>query len=296
MKEHKKYIVKIVIYVVMFLLISGVSVGTGLFDSFTEVGDMINIRLSSIMKVIMMVCLVMTFGNLVRIGLSVVKTDNKRINTFLTIVSSLMKYVLAIVMICWGLTILGVNVGTIFASIGLLALIVGFGAESLIADVITGLFMIFENQYNVGDIIEVAGFRGRVQSIGIRTTAIVDSGENVKVINNSAMTNILNRSTDISKAVCDISVPYEVDLEELEKKLPNILQDIQKKNSDVLKKIPTYVGVQQLADSAVILRFVAEVNEKEIYSAVRIMNRGMYLALKGLKIDIPYPQIDVHTK
>ena len=76
------------------------------------------------------------------------------------------------------------NVSTILASVGLLALIVGFGAESLITDVITGVFMLFENQYNVGDIIEVSGFRGTVSSIGIRTISITDSSGNIKIINN----------------------------------------------------------------------------------------------------------------
>lgn len=90
-------------------------------------------------------------------------------------------------MICFGLTILGVNITTIIASIGILALIVGFSAESLIADIVTGTFMLLENQYNVGDIVEVNGFRGVVTSIGIRTTCITDSGDNVKIINNSEM-------------------------------------------------------------------------------------------------------------
>lgn len=65
-----------------------------------------------------------------------------------------------IVILCWGLTILGVNITTIVASVGILALIAGFSAESLIADLVTGAFMLLENQYNVGDIVEVNGFRG----------------------------------------------------------------------------------------------------------------------------------------
>ena len=73
--------------------------------------------------------------------------------------------------------------------------------------------MLLENQYNVGDIVEVNGFRGTVTSIGIRTTCITDTGDNVKIINNSEMKNILNRSDNYSKAVCDISIPYETDLE-----------------------------------------------------------------------------------
>lgn len=75
----------------------------------------------------------------------------------------------------------------VVASVGVLALIVGFSAESLIADMVTGLFMLFENQYNVGDIVEVGGFRGTVTCIGLRTTCITDSSDNIKIVNNSDM-------------------------------------------------------------------------------------------------------------
>ena len=296
MKSQKKRITKIIVYLVALCLIYGVSIITGVFESFSVIKNMITIKFASVVMIAIMVCFVLILGNLLQMALSCIKTKNKRVNTFITIASSLLKYVLALVIFCWGLTLLGVDIKTVFASVGLLALIVGFGAESLIADVITGLFLIFENQYNVGDIIEVDGFRGRVQNIGIRSTSIIDIGENVKIINNSAMVNILNRSTDFSKAVCDLSVPYELDLVELEEKLPDILKDIQQQHSNLFMEVPQYVGVQELAESAIVLRIVACVNEKEIYNATRILNRGLYLALKKMNIDLPYRQIEVHTK
>ena len=146
-----------------------------------------------------------------------------------------MKYLAVIVMLCWGLTIIGVNVSTIVASVGIVALIVGFSAESLIEDVVTGAFMIFENQYNVGDIVEVEGFRGTVTNIGIRTTKIADVGGNVKIVNNSSMKNILNRSDKISVSVSDISVPYATDLEKLEAGIPKLMEEIAEKHPDLLK-------------------------------------------------------------
>lgn len=85
----------------------------------------------------------------------------------LSLLSSLVKYVAGIIIVCQSLSLLGVNVGTIIASVGVLALVVGFSAESLIADVVIGAFMLLENQYNVGDIVEVNGFRGVVTKIGI---------------------------------------------------------------------------------------------------------------------------------
>ena len=200
-----------------------------------------------------------------------------------------------IVILCWGLAMIGVNVSTIVASVGIVALIVGFSAESLISDVVTGAFMLFENQYNVGDIVEVDGFRGTVTNIGIRTTSISDAGDNVKIINNSAMRNILNRSDRPSRSVCDIGIPYGTDIEKLEEQIPGLMQSIYEKRSETMKKPPEYLGIQTLADSAVILRFAVEVSEKDIYSCARIMNRELLLGFRKLGIECPFPQVDVHT-
>ena len=177
----------------------------------------------------------------------------------------------------------------------IIALVVGFSAESLIADVVTGAFMIFENQYNVGDIVEVDNFRGTVTSIGIRTTCITDPGDNVKIINNSAMKNILNRSDRLSRSVSDIAVPYATDFEKLESQLPALMQSIHEAHPDIMINPPQYLGIQSLGDSAVILRFVVDVHEKDIYSGVRVLNHDLLLGFRRLGIECPFPQMDVHT-
>ena len=184
---------------------------------------------------------------------------------------------------------------TIVASVGVLALIVGFSAESLITDVVTGAFMIFENQYNVGDIVEVDGFRGTVTSIGIRTTSITDPGDNVKIVNNSDMRNILNRSDRVSRSISDISIPYATDLEKLEASIPALMQSIYAAHPDMMKEPPQYLGVQALADSAVVLRFLVNVEEKDIYAGARVLNHDLLLGFRKLGVECPFPQVDVHT-
>ena len=251
---------------------------------------------SPVIRTLAMACMVMFAAQLVSLVLSMIKPKERKALTLLSLLSSLTRYVAALVILCWGLSILGVNVNAIVASVGVVAIIVGFGAESLVADVVTGVFLIFENQYNVGDIVEVNGFRGTVKDIGIRTTSIIDAGDNIKIINNSEMKNILNRSDNISRAVSDIAIPYETDLEALEKELPGLLQDIYEKRSDVMHAVPRYLGVQQLADFAVVLRFVADVSEKDIYSGARILNRDLWLGFRRLGVECPFPQMDVHSK
>ena len=171
-----------------------------------------------------------------------------------TLLQSAVSYFAALIGIFWGLSILGVGVSTIFASVGVLALVIGFGAESLVADVVTGVFLVFENQFNVGDIIEVGGFRGTVEQLGIRTTYIRDAGDNIKIINNSDLRNILNRSAAQSWAKTDVAVSYNEDLERVEKVLAELLPKIRAKYPEVFPNDPVYSGVQELADSGVVLR------------------------------------------
>ncbi len=282
---------------IVCLVILAVTVPLGIFTKVFTFQDLksITIDVSVILKVIIMAAAVIAAESLTVVILGLPKPKSHRIRSVLSIISSLLKYVAGIVILCWGMAMIGVNVSTIVASVGIVALIVGFSAESLIADVVTGAFMLFENQYNVGDIVEVDGFRGTVTNIGIRTTSITDAGDNVKIVNNSAMRNILNRSDKPSRSVCDIGIPYGTDIEKLEEQIPGLMQSIYEKRSDTMKKPPEYLGIQALADSAVILRFVVEVSEKDIYSCARIMNRELLLGFRKLGIECPFPQVDVHT-
>ena len=243
-----------------------------------------------------MAMLVMFCANLLIFILGLFKPKAHRGRTLVTLLSSLTRYVAALVILCWGLSIFGVDVTTIVASVGVVALIVGFGAESLIADVVTGIFMLFENQYNVGDIVEVNGFRGTVKEIGIRTTQIIDTGKNVKIINNSDMKNILNRSDNASIAVSSIDVAYSTDLEELEKKLPKLMAEIYQAHTDIMLSEPKYLGVQELGASGVTLKFMVEVTEENIFSAPRVLNRDLLIGFKKLGVEIPFPQLDVHNR
>ena len=296
MEKNPKSVVKLIVYIVALLAIAGISLGTGLFKSVGEMLKGIHINLISIIQVVIMVLLVLALENLILWVINLIKPKNPRAKTLLSIFGSILKYISAIIIICWGLTILGANVGTIVAGVGIIALIIGFGAESLIADMVTGVFMLFENQYNVGDYIEVGGFRGKVTNIGIRTTSLEDAGGNVKIINNSMMTNLLNRSDHSSRAVSTIGIPYETDLEALEARIPDMMKGILERHSDVLLAEPVYLGVDALADSSVNLKFVVEVEDKDIFSAARVLNRELFLEFRKAGVEVPFPQVDVHQK
>lgn len=215
--------------------------------------------------------------------------------TVRTLAGSALRYLVMLAGLLWGLSILGVDVKALLAAAGVLALIIGFGAESLIADVVTGTFMLFEHQYEVGDIIVVDDFRGTVTQIGIRTTSITDTGGNVKIINNSDIRNLINRSSDSSFAVCDIGIPYQGYLLRAEEKLAQVLPALYKEQSELFQDVPRYLGVQAMdnANDAVILRISAKVAERDIYSAQRMLNRTLLLAFEEAGIPNPVAELKV---
>ena len=268
----------------------------GSFADVRSVFEGVRLDPASLLTLAVMVFLVLAAEKAAVLILGFFKRPSHRSATVITILQSLLRYAAAIIILCWGLHILGVNVTTIVASVGIVALIIGFGAESLIEDVITGLFMLFENQYNVGDIVEVGGFRGVVTDIGIRTTCITDPGGNVKIINNSNMKDILNRSDNNSRSICDIQIPYETDLPAFEAKLPAMLENVYRAHTDKMKTAPVYLGVQELGESGVTLRFAAEVDESDIYAVQRILNRDLFVAFRKAGVEVPYPQLDLHRK
>lgn len=291
----KKTLIKFIIFGVLAAALLGIGGALGLWKT-DEIAGKLNFSWATVARIGIIIFATLFVENLLVFLLSLPKPENHRVRTALALTSNVIKYAAAIVILCGVLAILSVDIGTILAGLGIVALIIGFGAESLIADIVTGLFILVDNQYNVGDIIEVGGFRGTVSDVGIRTTCLTDTGGNVKIINNSDMKNILNRSENASKAVADFYVPYETDLAALEEKIPVLLQEIYQQHTDVMKAAPVYLGLQELGASALTLRFVVEVGEKNIYSGARILNHDLFLGFRKLGVECPFQQIDVHQK
>ena len=207
---------------------------------------------------------------------------------------SLIKFLGFVVGGVWALAILGVNLTGIFASLGIASLIIGFGAQSLIEDAVTGIFIIFEGQYHVGDIIVLDGFRGTVRRIGIRTTCIEDAGGNQKIVNNSDIRNVQNRSRNSSIAVCDLCISYDADIRKVEKVIAATLPKIHTKYSELFLNAPRYVGVESLGESSVVMRIVADVTEENFFLGYRTLNRELKLMCDENNIEIPFNQIVVH--
>ena len=267
---------------------------SNMFGDVGQVSSVIKLDWIIVFQLVVMILLLQIIHTVCVAIMRAVKPKAGRSKTILNLAQSGFNYLIIIVGIFWGMSILGVDLATLFASLGILALVIGFGAESLIADMITGLFMIFEHEYNVGDIIELGGYRGTVTSIGIRTTCVTDAGGNVKVINNSDMRNIINLSSQSSFAICDFPIPYETKIADAEEALDKVLAKVQEKYPEIFPTKPAYKGVQALDSSAVVLRVVASVAESDRFSAARLLNRELKEGMEELGISCPYSQIVVH--
>ena len=265
-----------------------------IFGDVDKIYKSFSINFASLFQVIAIILLMICITSVAMFILERLKPRTSKGRSLLTLLRSATKYITTIIGFFWCLAAIGVNVSTIFASVGILTLVVGFGAQSLVEDLITGIFLVFEEQFNVGDIIEVGGFRGVVEVIGIRVTAIRDLGGNIKLINNSDLRNILNRSASTSIASTLVSVAYDTDITKVEKLFETLMPEIRANYPDIFVEDPKYCGVQELGESGMALKIIGKVNEDNIFSAPRILNREIKLAFDKEGIEIPFKQIVVH--
>ena len=219
-----------------------------------------------------------------------------RARTVCSLTRSILSYAAVLLSVYFGLRALGVDVTASLASVGVVTLIIGFGAQSLIEDVLTGIFLIAEGRYNVGDILVLDDFRGKVVDISVRTTTLEDAGGNHKIINNSEIRNFQNRSQKTSLAVSTVSVGYDADLRAVEAVIADALPAMFEENRAVFLDVPQYIGVEELGESGVVLKFIVSATEENVFAARRALNRSLKLLFDEKGIDIPYPQLTVHMK
>ncbi len=240
---------------------------------------------------VMILCVVSVVSMLLRTILKFLsRSMGARGETVIRLVNNLVKYVAVIVALYFCFAMFGVDTATLLASAGILSLVIGLGAQDLVKDIVAGLFIIFEGEFRVGDIVTIGDWRGTVVEIGVRTTKIEEPGKNIKIINNSAISNVINMTRKESFAACDVGIEYGESLERVEAILAEELPHVRER----LPKItdgPFYKGVSELADSGVIIKIVAQCAEGDRIQMGRDLNREMKLIFDRYKINVPFPQV-----
>ena len=209
------------------------------------------------------------------------------------LVKSIVKVVIWVACVIAIFAVWGMNVGALIASAGILTLVVGLGMQSLIADVVAGIFLVCDGTLQVGDIVTIDGWRGTVQEIGIRNTRLINYSGDIRVANNSTIKIFVNQSRENSYPTVIVGVGYEENLQHvkevfeankarLKEMCPSLLSDID------------FNGVDNLSASSVDLHFGATCLESNFPVAQREMRGAIKTVFEENGIHIPFPQLDVH--
>ncbi|MBQ9520727.1 MAG: mechanosensitive ion channel family protein [Acholeplasmatales bacterium] len=259
-----------------------------------EAGAAFMDHLPVLIKCIVWVVVIYAICKLIRMLFHKVMVKSNRTKTVVTLLDGLVKYACAIAIIIFVLQALGVNAMAIFASVGILTLVIGLGCQSLIADIVAGMFIVFENEYEVGEIITVGDFRGTVTEIGIRSTRILDAAGNIKIINNSDISNVINMSRELSLAIVDCEFPYDVPIEVIEGLLKDHFDMFREKIPAIVEG-PFYKGVSGYGDSNVAVKIVAKCLEEDRYQVQRDLLREYRMVFTEAGIDLSFNQVVVQN-
>lgn len=223
------------------------------------------------------------------------KRKGPRAVTIGKLTSSVSKYFIWFVI---GMVILGemnVDVTPFIASAGVIGLAIGFGAQEIVKDFISGFFIIFEESFNVDDVVEIDGFKGKVLSLGLRTTRLMNWKDEVKILNNGDIRSVINFSKADSIAIITFGVSYDTDLLKLQELMSVFVQNTYLKY-DAIIETPSFSGITELADSSINMRLIAKTETLQHFQVERDIRRDLVVYFNENNIEIPFPQLVVHNE
>ena len=221
--------------------------------------------------------------------------SERRQNTLLKLLQNGLAYVVYFAAILAVLSALTIDVTGLLAGAGVLGLAIGFGAQNLVRDVITGFFIIFEDQFSVGDYVRIGAAEGTVEEIGLRTTKLSGLNGEIHIFPNGTIVEVVNFSLNNSIAIVDVSVAYETDIPKVEELIREFLMGLPDKYEQLVK-LPQLLGVQNLAASEVVMRITAETMPMQHFAVARIIRRDLKIFMDEHGIEIPYPKMVMYQK
>ena len=193
--------------------------------------------------------------------------------------------------------VVGVPITPFLAVGSAVGVAIGFGAQGLVSDVIAGFFILAEDQYHIGDVIRIGGVSGKVEDIRLRVTVLRDLDGNVHYVQNGAISVTTNLTQIFAQVVLDIGVAYNVDVDRALQVLADELDGLatDPEWSSMISEPPEILGVNSLGDSAVVLRATVKVGADHRWDIKREALRRIKNRFDEERIEIPFPQITVHT-
>ncbi len=214
------------------------------------------------------------------------RTPGQR-ETLRSLITSVFNYIMYFLIATFVLGIFGVNVSSMIAVAGVGGVAIGFGAQTLVKDVISGIFLWIEGNVTVGDIVEVNGLSGEVESIGLRTTSLRHFSGNLYVIPNGDIRTVTNMSRSFKRAIVDVRLPYEEDLE----KLMALLEDEMKAAGKAIQGFtepPEVVGILSFEADCIVARITALCPVKENWRIERELRRRIKTRFDKEGIQMPH--------
>ena len=223
------------------------------------------------------------------------EAQGQRINTLFKILKNFASVTIIVVVIMLVLSELGIKIGPLIAAAGVVGLAIGFGAQSLVKDIITGLFVVLEGQVTIGDIVEIAGHSGKVETISIRTIRLRDVQGHLHVIPFSEVTTVTNITQDQDYHTFEIGVSYNEDVDDVIETLEKVGKDLQR-DKDFKSKVNGEIevfGLDKFDDSAIIIKGRIPTVHKQQWVVRREFNRRVKIAFDKNGIEIPFPQTTI---
>jgi len=220
----------------------------------------------------------------------------KRVNTLMGILHGLGRVVIWTLFLMILLNKLGINIGPLLAGAGILGLAIGFGAQELVRDMITGFFILLENQIRTGDVAIINGTGGLVEKIELRTVTLRDFSGVVHIFQNGKIDTLSNMTKEWSAMVFDIGVAYKENTDtvmEVIREVGNKLQEDEVYGPKIIEPIEVF-GVDQFGDSAVVIKARIKTRPIEQWNVGREFRRRLKHAFDERNIEIPFPHTTVY--
>ena len=192
---------------------------------------------------------------------------------------------------------LGINIGPLLAGAGVVGLAVGFGAQSLVKDVISGFFILLENHMNVGDVVDIAGQAGLIESINLRVTTLRDYSGNVHIIPNGQILVLTNMTKEFSRAVLEIGVAYKENIDEVMQVMKDVAGEMADDPdfSDRILRPMEMSGLDSFGDSSVNIKARIDTRPCEQWNVAREYRRRLKKAFDEKGIEIPFPHVTLYA-
>lgn len=226
---------------------------------------------------------------------SAIRISERREATLMKLLENVLTYVLSFIAIMMILQALSLDVGALLAGAGIVGLAVGFGAQNLVKDIITGFFIIFEDQFSVGDYVRIDQFEGTVEEIGLRTTKIKHWTGELHILPNGSIIQVTNFSLNNSIAFVDVSLTYDADITKAEAVLEELFLTLPEKYPDMVKS-PEILGIQTMAGADIAMRVTSETLPMRHFYIARVLRKEIKICLEQNGFDIPVPRLVTYSK